>query len=244
MKLKFEFFKTFPKIFTRFFKSLYKHKLDYNLSELISKGLDINVIYDIGAYHGEWSKSLSKTSLKKSDFILFEANQTNSEYLNKLKFKYFIGVLSNEKKKVNFYSRKLTGDSYYKEQTSGYDKNLEPEIVTTISLDEIIKKENLKLPNLIKIDTQGSEIDILKGAKNATTHCDLIYLETPIIEYNLNSPNLNECVNYLKSINFVPFDICDVHYFDKMLIQIDILYIKKTKFLEIFPGGKASNFLK
>ena len=81
-------------------------------------------------------------------------------------------------------------------------------------------------------------------AKNATTHCDLIYLETPIIEYNLNSPNLNECVNYLKSINFVPFDICDVHYFDKMLIQIDILYIKKTKFLEIFPGGKSSNFLK
>ena len=79
MKLKFEFFKTFPKIFTRFFKSLYKHKLDYNLSELISKGLDINVIYDIGAYHGEWSESLSKTSLKKRNFILFEANQTRVE---------------------------------------------------------------------------------------------------------------------------------------------------------------------
>ena len=244
MNLKFKFFKTFPKIFTRFFKSLYKHKLDYNLSELIYKGLNISVIYDIGAYHGEWSKNLSKTSLKKKDFILFEANQSNSEYLKKSKFKYFIGVLSNEKKEINFYSKKLTGDSYYREKTAGYDKNLEPEIVTTITLDEMIKKKNLKLPNLIKIDTQGSEIDILKGAKNATTNCDLIYLETPIIEYNLNSPSLNECVDYLKSINFIPFDICDVHYYDKMLIQIDILYIKKTKFLEIFPGGKSSNFLK
>ena len=101
-----------------------------------------------------------------------------------------------------------------------------------------------ELPNFIKIDTQGSEIDILKGANKTITNCDLIYLETPIIEYNLNSPNLSECVDYLKSINFVPLDICDVHYFDKMLIQIDILYIKKTKFLEIFPGGKSSNFLK
>ena len=134
MKLKFKFFKTFPKIFTRFFKSLYKHKLDYNISDLISKGLDISVIYDIGAYQGEWSKNLSKTSLKKKDFILFEANETNSEYLKKTKFEYFIGVLSNEKKKINFYSRKLTGDSYYREQTSGYDENLEPEIVTTIGL--------------------------------------------------------------------------------------------------------------
>ena len=73
----------------------------------------------------------------------------------KTKFKYFIGVLSNEKKKINFYSRKLTGDSYYREQTSGYDENLEPEGITTVTLDEIIKKENLKLPNMIKIDTQG-----------------------------------------------------------------------------------------
>jgi FkbM family methyltransferase len=243
MKIKFELLKSFPKVFTRFFKSLYKHKLDYNLAELINKGLDIKVIYDIGAYHGEWSKSLNETSLKKKDFILFEANQTNIEYLKKSKFKYFIGVLSNEKKKINFYSRKLTGDSYYREQSERYDNNYKPEVITTITLDEIIEKENLKLPNLIKIDTQGSEIDILKGALKATNHCDLIYLETPIIEYNLNSPSLNECVDYLRSIDFVPFDICEVHYMDKILIQIDILYIKKSKFFEIFPGGKSIDFL-
>ena len=181
---------------------------------------------------------------KKSDFILFEANQTNSEYLNKSKFKYFIGVLSNEKKKVNFYSRKLTGDSYYREQSDRYDKDRKPETIITTTLDEIVKKENLKLPNFIKIDTQGSEIDILKGSKNTLKNCNLIYLETPIIEYNLNSPNLNECVNYLKSISFVPLDICEVHYMDKVLIQVDILYINKSKFFEIFPGGKSIDFLK
>ena len=48
----------------------------------------------------------------------------------------------------------------------------------------MVEKENLKLPNFIKIDTQGSEIDILKGSKNTLKNCNLIYLETPIIEYN------------------------------------------------------------
>ena len=244
MKIKFKFFKSFPRIFTRFFKSLYKHKLDYNLTELIKKGLKIDVIYDIGAYRAEWSKNYSQSSLKNKDFFLFEANQENERYLKKSNFNYYIGVLSNEKKKVNFYSRKLTGDSYYREQSDRYEKDRKPEIITTITLDEVVEKENLKLPNFIKIDTQGSEIDILKGSKNTLKNCNLIYLETPIIEYNLNSPNLNECINYLESINFVPFDICEVHHMDNVLIQIDILYINKSKFFEIFPGGKSIDFLK
>tara|TARA_B100002019_G_scaffold228138_1_gene201395 strand:- start:277 stop:1011 length:735 start_codon:yes stop_codon:yes gene_type:complete len=244
MKIKFKFFKSFPRIFTRFFKSLYKHKLDYNLTELIKKGLKIDVIYDIGAYRAEWSKNYSQSSLKNKDFFLFEANQENERYLKKSNFNYYIGVLSNEKKKVNFYSRKLTGDSYYREQSDRYEKDRKPEIITTTTLDEVVEKENLKLPNFIKIDTQGSEIDILKGSKNTLKNCNLIYLETPIIEYNLNSPNLNECINYLESINFVPFDICEVHHMDNVLIQIDILYINKSKFFEIFPGGKSIDFLK
>ena len=149
-----------------------------------------------------------------------------------------------KKKKVNFYSRKLTGDSYYREQSERYDENYKPKIIVTTTLDEVVKKENIKLPNFIKIDTQGSEIDILKGSEKTLKNCNLIYLETPIIEYNLDSPSLNECVKYLKSINFVPFDICEVHYMDKVLIQIDILYINKFKFLELFPGGKSIDFLK
>ena len=244
MKIKFKFLKLFPRIFTRFFKSLYKHKLDYNLIELSKKGLKIDVIYDIGAYRAEWSKNLSQSSLQNKDFILFEANQANEEYLKKSNFDYYIGVLSNEKKNVNFYSRKLTGDSYYREQSDRYDKDHKPELITTTTLDEVVEKKKFKLPNFIKIDTQGSEIDILKGSKNILKNCNLIYLETPIIEYNLNSPNLNECINYLESINFVPFDICEVHYMDKVLIQIDILYINKFKFFELFPGGKSIDFLK
>ena len=244
MKIKFIIFKLFPRIFTRFFKSLYKHKLDYNLSELIKRGLKIDVVYDIGAYRAEWSKSLNQTSLKKKDFILFEANQENEEYLKKTNFKYHIGVLSNERKKVNFYSRKLTGDSYYREQSERYDENYKPKIIITDTLDEVVEKKNLKLPNFIKIDTQGSEIDILKGSGKTLKNCNLIYLETPIIEYNLNSPTLSECVSYLKSINFIPFDICEVHFMDKVLIQIDILYINKLKFLELFPEGKSIDFLK
>ena len=42
-----------------------------------------------------------------------------------------------------------------------------------------------------------------------------------IIDYNKNSPNLTEYVNYLNLIGFIPSDICEVHRIDEVLIQID-----------------------
>ena len=244
MNIKFNFFQFFPRRFKTIFQSLYKHKLDYNLSELIKKGLDLEIIYDIGAYRGEWSKSRNKTSLKNKKFYLFEANDVNKEFLINSKFEYFLGVLSSTKKEVNFYSRGLTGDSYYREQSGRYDEKYKAKIVTTATLDDIVKKNNLKLPNFIKIDTQGSEIDILKGSNETLSNCNLIYLETSIIEYNLNSPSLSECIKYLDSIGFIPYDVCEIHYMDKMLVQLDILFIRKTKFLEIFPNQQTIDLLK
>tara|TARA_B100001250_G_scaffold18052_1_gene15687 strand:- start:1161 stop:1913 length:753 start_codon:yes stop_codon:yes gene_type:complete len=247
MKLKtiiaYNIFKIFPKKFNKIFNRFYGHKLNYNLINLIKKGLEIDIIYDIGAFRGEWSSFLNKTSLKNKKFYLFEANEENEQHLKKLSFKYFIKILSDKEKKVDFFSKVSTGDSYFIEQTSIYKDDCKPKIKITTTMDDIIKKEKLPLPNFIKIDTQGSELDILKGAKQSISECSLIYLECPIIEYNLMSPNLNEYIKYLNSIGFVPYDVCEVHKIDNVLIQIDVLFVRKSFFNKIYPGEKILNIL-
>ena len=242
-KLRYFFYKNFPERYIKFFNRSYDHKLNHNLLEIIKKGLKIDVVFDIGAYRGEWSKLLSKTSLKNKKFFLFEANEKNSEYLEKLDFKYFLKVLSDKNKNVEFYSKMSTGDSYLIEQTSFYKDDIETIIKKTVTLDELVKKENLPYPNFIKIDTQGSELDILKGSQQSISECNLIYLECPIIEYNLKAPNINEYIKYLESVGFVPYDICEVHRMDNILIQIDILFIKKSILKEIHPEKKILNIL-
>ena len=138
----------------------------------------------------------------------------------------------------------MSGDSYYRELSERYAKEVEFKLVSAETLNEVVKKNNFEFPNFIKIDTQGSEIDILKGSNKILSNCNLIYLETPIIEYNMGSPNLSENVKYLNSIGYIPYDICEVHYIDEMLVQIDILYIKKSKFLDIFTNHKTIDLLK
>ena len=108
----------------------------------------------------------------------------------------------------------------------------------------LYKSQWLLLEHLLKIDTQGSELDILKGSKESISQCSLIYLECPIVEYNLNAPSLKEYVDYLNSINFIPYDICEIHKIDNILIQIDILFIRKDIFNKIHPGQKILNILK
>ena len=119
--LKCRLFKLFFKNYSKLFMSFYKHKLNSNLIDLIKKEVEIKIVYDIGAYRGDFSNFLNKTSLKGKDFYLFEANEKNEKYLNKFDFKYFIDVLSDRKKEVKFYSKSLGGDSYFREQTDIYD---------------------------------------------------------------------------------------------------------------------------
>tara|TARA_B100000795_G_scaffold239786_1_gene201625 strand:- start:69 stop:701 length:633 start_codon:yes stop_codon:yes gene_type:complete len=209
----------------------------------MKKNVKIENIYDIGAYRGKWSTFLSNTSLKNKKFFLFEANIENNIYLKKLNFKYFISVLSDKIKEVKFYSKAHTGDSYYLEQTNFYKKNLISVLKKTNTLDDIVTKNNLPFPDFIKIDTQGSEIDILKGGKKVVENCNIILLECPIIQYNLGSPNLSEYIEYLNLINFVPYDICETHNIDKVLIQIDILFVRKSIIKDINNDQKILNIL-
>ena len=243
-KLQYLFFKTFPKKYIKFFNRYFDHKLSFNLLDLQKKGIKIDIIFDVGAYRGKWSKLLDQTSLKEKEFYLFEANEENRIFLEKLGYKFFISVLSDQKKEVKFFSNVSTGDSYLIEQTSIYQKDLKPIPKETTTLDILVEKENLPLPDFLKIDTQGSELDILKGSKKSLSNCSLIYLECPIIEYNLKAPNLNEYIEYLSSINFVPYDICEIHKIDNVIIQMDILFIKKNILNQIFTERKILNILK
>ena len=46
-------------------------------------------------------------------------------------------------------------------------------------------------------------------------------------EINLNNLNISDYFNFLNKIGFIPQEICEIHYFHKFLVQIDILFIKK-----------------
>jgi len=207
-----------------------------DLQEFKRNGIPIDVVYDIGANRADWAKS-TKRALGASTFYLFEANEKCEPYLIDSKFKYFIAVLSSDEKTVKFYNNDSSGDSYYKENTVHYS-DVKPTEKAAVKLDTLIQRESIPLPDLIKIDTQGSELDIFDGAQSAVDHATMIYVECPIIEYNKGAPNIHDYLHNMSKFGFLPHDIYEIHNISGVLVQIDILFIKKKVFFKVFPEAR------
>jgi len=197
------------------------------LIDIQNAGLKIETVYDIGAWVGKWSREMKDTALANSDFVLFEANPAYQQILSQSGFTSLCGTaLSNPgRESVRFYNGTNTGDSYYKETTTFYDEQGFIEL-PCMTLDQVRENLNLSIPQFIKIDTQGSELDILSGA-SFLDQVDLIYIECPIIQYNKGAPSMQDYLNFFKSRMFIPITLLEVHIHESTLVQIDIMFMRK-----------------
>lgn len=177
-------------------------------------------VYDIGANIGTWSKYVQKLH-PNWNFIMFEANSAHAEVLENLGGQHLIAILSSDGKPVNFYAKQETGDSYYREVGASYSRE---EIVNsdTTTLDDLIELTGIPNPDLIKLDTQGSELDILTGAQKAIQGCKFIIIEIPILEYNFGAPTFSTYISMLNGFGFTPIKLIEEHYSNGKLVQVDI----------------------
>jgi FkbM family methyltransferase len=202
------------------------------LTILKNKGFEPRVVYDIGAYHGDWSAEI-KTIFKNAQFFLFEANENQKKYLEKRPFPFFIRALGDREEVVNFYSKDSTGDSLFLEQTQHYEEGKYTiKVVQMTTLENVVKENNLPLPDLVKIDVQGAEKLILQGSPSIIQHAEVVILETKILEYNQGAPLINEIMTCMDQLGFRMFDILELHYLpNRDLMEVDILFVKKESSL-------------
>ena len=192
-----------------------------------------DVIFDIGCYHGEWTKKCLQI-FPDSTYHLFDGNEHNQvNQLNVHKNVHIHNnvILNDSITEVDWFKRESTGDSFLKEKTYFFN-NCEIIKRKTISLTEYIKQTNLlKDPKniLIKIDTQGSELNVLKGSTLILSNTDFIILEVPLFgEYNEGAPKFLDYMLFMDSIGFIPYDIVNTNHFTCAFnVQIDICFINK-----------------
>jgi len=199
--------------------------------ELVKKYFTPKTILDIGANNGQFYNE-SKNIFPDSYFLLIEGNEYCEPALKTLGVDYKISLLSDSVKEVDFYLRRqeytCTGNSIYREKTSFYDDN---EIVIekkkTDTLSNVLGQQYF---DLIKIDVQGSEIDIIIGGLDIINNCKGLLMEVSLEEYNEGSPTIEFVDNFMKNLNFEKVEIINNlnHPIKHTLIQQDVLYINKN----------------
>jgi hypothetical protein len=95
----------------------------------------------------------------------------------------------------------LGGNSYYKENTDAYSDSDGVKMIGW-TLDGIVSDNKWPTPDLIKIDVQGAEIDILKGATKCLLTCNDIIIEAQHVNYNEGAPRDVEVFKFMDSIGY------------------------------------------
>ena len=189
------------------------------------------IIFDVGCFRGNFTRNIIKYESKKgirSDFFLFDPNPKVKDYLSSLLKENNVKCFniafdnSNSKKKftLNQYFEASGSslvslhkeDKLYNFTRKSFMKIFQPfkkikdyvEIdVQTQSIDNFCSKNNINCIDLLKLDTEGNEFNVLKGAQKFLSGNKIKVIFTEITATKANYRNkVNEIENFLKKYNF------------------------------------------
>ena len=216
------------------------HKKE-NHSNLISKLLGEKklVALDVGAQGGFFNANIfSKKYNFFFDLIAVEPIPEEAKKLEEKNYKVISKGLWSEncKKKLYILGKRPGSSSMYKpnpEVLSLYDFKEKDfsifDITDEIDIECTTIKESLdkfKVNNLdlLKIDTQGSELEILKGMGNYFPL--LMKIEAQIIPMYKNVPSWTELVNYLHKINYMTCEWIEIgKHVTRTPAEMDMIFI-------------------
>jgi len=194
-------------------------------------GFNPSYIIDVGAHNGNWTNEV-KDIFPEAPFIIIEALPAKTKLLEEMfsesRFDVYGFLLGNEEKKqIPFYSME-TGSSVMEELTNVPREMIYLDMTT---LDRIAAgHEELGQSILLKLDVQGFELEVLKGAEKVLDSTELICMEVSLLNYNRGAPLMPEVISAMNQYDFLPFDFVGFHRKsnDCALMQTDMFFIKKS----------------
>lgn len=191
----------------------------FYLQKLLMRDMNMPVIFDVGAYIGEITLQYQKL-FPQSTIYAFEPFSVSVE-----KLKNRVGKLRNIKiypmafsdtqgrKKLNlnpdcssnsFYEVTADAKKYFKKAPGfGFEE------VETTRIDDFAKKERIQKINILKLDVEGAEINVLKGAREMLTKhaIDIIYSEVMFFPHYKEGAMFYELCSFLNDFHYSLFGI-------------------------------------
>ena len=140
--------------------------------------------------------------------------------------------LGNEKCNKKFYVTNREDSSSFLEPKNTYVETYKIKSFKKIKinkLENMINSDKLEKNVLVKLDVQGFELEVLKGAKKLLNKIDYIITEMSYQNIYKNQVVRSDLKLFLKKNNFVKVKNINITKFDKKLFQSDALFRKKLK---------------
>ncbi len=220
----------------------------YLLKNLLNIDKEI-LIFDVGANEGD-SITRFRNLFTNPQIHSFEPTE---DLFKKIKKNFNLSNLSlnnyalgKNKAKRNFYIYNYhrvnsfypmeNNSKYKKQRTKNNFENEKVKLVDVVSIDDYCLKNKISRINLLKIDTQGSEAEVLLGAKNFLGNQLIDIIELEYI-FGIAHQNANSLYDIEKTLNANNYKLIAIEKGGNILsfsnYQTNLIYVKQKIYDEI-----------
>lgn len=209
-------------------ESYIPHGMREYLESLRDGGFRPRVVYDIGSAVMHFA-DMAASVWPDARIVMFDAMDEVAPHYAKHDYDYHIGVLTDRDGRDLTYYQSYThpcGSSYYREVGSSeshiFFKEEDGIPKTGMTLASVVRQRGFPLPDLIKIDVQGAEADIIRGAEDVVRHATHLIVEMQHTDYNLGAPKVSTTLPYIESLGFR----CAVPRFTSSPVDADYAFVR------------------
>lgn len=212
------------------------HITSMEFIEMAVKRDVINTIYDLGANEGTWTR-LAKAVIPKAKIHAFEPiPDYQQSYLSATRSLpdttlHKVGVGSeNKKAKFNFSGHSSSFLDVSENLLSMFpnEKKTGEFTVDMVRLDDYAIQHQLPLPDLMKLDVEGFELEVLKNATHCMKHCRYIILEVSFLERHIGQPLFHEVVQFMGEQNYGVLAFPYKMHLAQPIVQADVLFVNNA----------------
>jgi len=204
------------------FFSYFNLQFYYTKKLSIPKNLDIKFIIDVGVAHGT---DFLLDNYPRAKYFLIEPYSKFWPYienniLKKVKGKLFKIGADKKKGQKKFFLLDVSSSLIKRE-------NIPKHSVRFINVDKLDNIINFDIDKktLLKIDTEGNELNVLKGAKKILKKINYLVLEIRIDQIKTYNPS--ELISFCNKYGFIWKQILDISYSKTGVNYLDVLFERK-----------------
>lgn len=204
-------------------------------SRLFDLGYTPLVVFDIGASNGTWSSILSDV-LPNTSFEMFEPlADVRPEYkesldqvlktrpnlrIHKIGLSDEVSVLEMDIFRDGFSSSFINmGD---------YAEVCDRKQLPVTRLDDYVAAEGLRQPSIVKIDVQGFETKVIRGARKTLARADIVQIESWFYRgYGPETPTISETIEQMTGLGHSLVELGEPFFdSDNRLYAIDAFFFR------------------